>query len=256
MRRETDWLLVLLFALPLAACSGAGTRKEAMVDTDAQRAAEVNVELGQGYMQRGDNEVALEKLESALRLDPNSSAAHSVIAVLYERIGKPERAEEHYRRSTELTPEKGEMLNNYGAFLCRNGRYSEADGMFQRALADPFYKTSAALLGNAGVCAMNGGHLDAAKAYFRRALKIDANQQQALFQMAQSELRDGNALSARGFIQRYEGVAPVSPQLLDLAAQIESTLGDEQSAASYRERLQNEYPDYRPLTTSGETNSQ
>jgi type IV pilus assembly protein PilF len=40
-----------------------------------------------------------------------------------------------------------------GAFLCRLGRFPDAEKYFLRAVEDPFYKTPAAALANAGVCA-------------------------------------------------------------------------------------------------------
>ena len=246
-------LLVTLATVSLAGCGGGSNARqpEPSGKTDTQRAARVNVELGQGYMQRGDNKVALEKLQTAIRLDPSSVDANTVIAVLYERVGLMEKAETHYRRATELAPENGEVLNNYGTHLCRTQRFAEADAMFQRAMKDPFYPSPASLLGNAGSCAMQAGNSTEAENYFRLALQLDARQPQALYQLAQIALDSGNALSARAFIQRYEAVAPVSPQALELGLRIESTLGDREAAETYRNRLRTEFPDHEPTTTSG-----
>ena len=246
-------LLLTISTALLAGCGGGSNTREATATghTDAHRAAKVNVELGQGYMQRGDNKIALEKLQTAIRLDPNSVDAHTVIAVLYERVGLMDKAEMHYRKATELAPENGEVLNNYGAHLSRTQRYAEAEEYFQRAMKDPFYPTPAALLGNAGSCALQAGNAASAENFFRMALKLDARQPLALFQMAQIELDSGNALSARAFIQRYEAVSPPSGQALELGERIESTLGDREAAENYRNRLQTEFPDYKPTTTSG-----
>lgn len=244
-------LLSTMSVALLAGCAGSGTRSAAQTTTDAQRAAAVNLELGQGYMQRGDNKIALEKLQSAIRLDPNSAAAHTVIAVLYERLGLQEKAEQNFRRSVELAPEDGEMLNNFGAHLCRRGLFTEADAVFQQALKDPFYPTPAALLGNAGSCALDAGDRQRAAGYFRQALQKNPRQPQSLYQLAMIELEGGNALSARAFIQRYEAVAPVSPQMLELGERIESALGDRKAAEHYRDRLRTEFPDHQPTTTSG-----
>lgn len=251
-------LLLMIGSALLAGCAGSSsnTRKQELSGpTDAQRAARVNVELGQGYMQRGDNKIALEKLQHAIRLDPDSVDANTVIAVLYERVGLMDKAERHYRRATELAPENGEVLNNYGAHLCRSKRYAEADALFQRALKDPFYPTPAALLGNAGACAFQAGNTQSAENYFRLALKADARQPQALFHLARIALDGGNALSARAFIQRYEAVSSVSPQALELGERIETQLGDREAAENYRNRLRTEFPDYQPTSTSGGTTS-
>ena len=47
----------------------------------------MHTELGQQYMQQGKLEIALENLNKALSFDPGYVDAHTVIAVLYERIG-------------------------------------------------------------------------------------------------------------------------------------------------------------------------
>ena len=43
-------LLSTMSVALLAGCAGSGTRSAAQTTTDAQRAAAVNLELGQGYM--------------------------------------------------------------------------------------------------------------------------------------------------------------------------------------------------------------
>jgi len=255
--RLREQAAVLLLGLMLTACAASGGTKSEVPGekTSAQRAAEINVELGQGYIRRGDNKIALEKLQYALQLDPQSADAHTLIAILYERIGQPEKAAEHYQASVSLKPESGDMLNNYGAYLCRMHRYPEADEMFKRALKDPFYTTPGALLGNAGVCALESGNSAQAETYFRNALKRDPKQPQSLFQMAQLSLMNGKALDARGFIQRYESVSSASPESLELAARIEDRLGDKETAVKYRSRIREEFPDYKPSEQPGGASS-
>ena len=80
---------------------------------------------------RASSRLALDKLNKALSFDPNYADAHTVIAVLYEHIGDAKQAEEHYRRAAQLKPKGGNELNNYGAFLCKLGRYDEAARLFR-----------------------------------------------------------------------------------------------------------------------------
>src|SRR3546814_13686515 len=63
----------------------------------------------------------------------------------------------YYARAAELAPEQGTALNNYGAWLCGNGRAAESLAWFDRALADPIYRQRASALANSGSFALKAG---------------------------------------------------------------------------------------------------
>lgn len=245
----------LLAVALLLGCASAPRPRNIGEPTAAQSAAETNLKLGQAYMKQGQMELALDKLEKAISLDPESSQAHTVLAVLLERIGRREQAGRHYALAVRYAPDDGSALNNQGAFLCHSGQYAEADQLFQRALQDPFYRTPAAALANAGVCADEAGNVEAAERYFRRALDFDARHLTALLRLAQIHYDKQDYLRARAFLQRMEGAGGVSPVALELGARIEEQLGDAEAASRYRRRLGSEYPDFVPQDPSGETSS-
>lgn len=254
MRPSLARCLLLPVVLALVACagtgsSGAGVPKARKVDTDAQEAAALQVKLGQGYLTEGQLETARDKLRRALELDPNSADAHTLMAVLHERINRPQLAESFYRRAAELKPEDGSTNNNVGAFLCGTGRFDEAEPYFQRALQDPFYRTPALAYTNAGVCAAKAGRHEKAETYFRQSIELEPGNAVALFELARIHLQKGDFLRARAFLQRYEAHAgQVDPEALDLGARIEDRAGDAPAAAEYRRRLQSEFPQYAPVS--------
>lgn len=253
-------LLAVAVSLALAGCAASGgsaprpgAKNE--VRTPASEAAALQIKLGRGYLDKGEYETAHEKLERAIELDPKSVDAHTLMAVLFERLDRPQFAEKHYRRAVELDPEDGSTNNNFGAYLCRLGRYEEADGYFQRALQDPFYKTPGAAYANAGVCAARGGQAQKSESYFRKALQANPNDSAALYELALAHYRKGDFMRARAFIQRFEAASRPDATALDLAARIEERLGDAAAAAKYRERLKTEFPDYEPDTANLGSNS-
>jgi type IV pilus assembly protein PilF len=212
--------------------------------SERNSAAETQVNLGVGYMQRGNTELALERFEKALKFNPRSAVAYSSMGVLFEQIGRPDLAEKNYRRAAELEPKKGNVRNNFGQFLCRVGRYDAADMEFKAALDDPFYQTPAVAASNAGKCARAAGRMEAAETYLRLALKRDANTTEAFLPLASLLFARGQSMNARAFLQRHEASGlEQSADFLKLAAQVEDKLGDTKAAAAYRERLSNEFPD-------------
>lgn len=245
MRRSAA--LVLSLAVSLAACgTGGGTRSDESPTPEpgkAQSAAEVNVSLGQAYLEQGRLELALDKLKKALKLDPRLPSAHTVIAVVYEQIKDNENAQFHYKRATELAPKNGSVLNNYGTFLCRAKQYDEADKYFVRALADPFYQTPATAQANRGSCAIQAGRIDVAEASLREAVRLAPNEPQGLFDLARVLHMKKDDFKARAYVQRCESVAGASPELLELAMQVEQGLGNEKGVREYRARLLREFPE-------------
>jgi type IV pilus assembly protein PilF len=249
-----DRLLIATACVVLSACASTGGGNEPRSarkseDPDA-RAAALQVNLGSGYMQQGKYETAHQKLERALELDPNSVNAHTLMAVLYERLNRPKFSEKHYRRAVELDPDDGSTNNNFGAYLCRLERFDEADAYFLRAVDDPFYKTPDVAYSNAGVCAARAKHVDKAEAYFRKALEANPNESGALYEMALISFAKNDYLRARAFYQRFEAAAQPDPAALEFAASIEDKLGNSAAAAKYRERLKTEFPDYEPGVNS------
>lgn len=222
--------------------TGTGVKREDAA-TKRDEAARVHTELGQKYLQQNKLELALEKLQKALQIDPDYADAHTVIALLYERINDTTKAEEHYRRAAQLKPKGGAELNNYGAFLCKLGHYDEAQGYFDRALSDPFYKTPAVALTNSGTCLLKAGkHVEAEKA-LRLAVQDRPDNAEALFQLASALYQKGDYFNARAFMQRFESAGQASPDALLLGRNIELRLGNGPAAGEYTRKLLHGFPE-------------
>lgn len=247
MRLERISIAFLVMSL-LAACgSSGGVRSTAEGGTDpenpATKAAALYTDLGQKYLAQGKFESSLENLKKALAADPNYADARTVIGLLYEQIGDNAQAELNYRKAAQLMPKSGNENNNYGAFLCKIGRYDEAAKYFQIAVADPFYQTPAAALTNAGTCAIKGGHYDLAERDLRTALDYTPDNSEALFQMATVLYLKEDFFRARAFFQRYESVGRQSADALLLGRNIELRLGNAKAATEYTRRLRAQFPD-------------
>jgi type IV pilus assembly protein PilF len=240
-------LAVFLLAM-LAACASSPDMKE----DERRKAAETNTALGRQYLDRGQYEIALDKLKRAVAYDREYAPAHTMLAVLYETIGETEDAEREFRLAVRYDPEDGDVNNNLGAFLCRQGKGREADPYFLAAIEDPFYSTPGVALANAGSCALADGQLDKAEAYLRQSLKYDQRMPEALLPLAEVSYRKEAYLQARAFLQRYEAVASENEESLRLGYLIETALGDQSAAERYRLELRENYPNALPRTGRGD----
>jgi len=247
MRRELKLACVIALCALLGACmapAGKSGVKDSQTDKRAD-AARVRVELGTRYMEQGKYELAQENLQKALEYDSNYVDAHTVIGVLYERLGRTKEAGDHYARAAELAPKSGAANNNYGQYLCASGRYTEAQRYFARAMDDPFYKTPDVLYANAGSCLLNNdpGQLDQAESDFRKALEANPSNATALYSLARTLYKKNDFFHARAFIQRFEALGQPSPDALLLARNIEVKLGHTEGAREYAQRLREQFPD-------------
>jgi len=257
MRRERARFA---FALSLALLAGCATGQSGVKKEDAatqkQEAARVHTELGQTYLRQGRLEMAQEKLNTALTFDPDYVNAHTVLAVLYEQIGDAPKAEEHYKRAAQLKPKSGAEQNNYGTFLCKVGRYDDAQSYFDRAIADPFYQTPAVALTNSGTCLLHAGKRDEAEKRLRLALDKSPNNSETLFQLAAVQYDKGEYFKARAFMQRFEANSQPRPDALMLGRNIELRLGNGSAAGDYTRRLLQGFPESeqaRSLSVQGQS---
>jgi len=206
------------------------------------RAAEVNTRLGVGYIERGELQVAMQKLELAVDQDPKHVPAHLALGIVYQSIDRNEEALQHLRTAVELAPEDGGAHNSYAALLCQVGRYADADRHFRVALEDPFYATPGVALANAGSCARRDGREEDAEDYLRGALEYDAENRTALFNLARLSFDRDEPLRARAFLQRLEASGGLGARALLLAVQVERVLGSEREAEQYADVLKQRYP--------------
>lgn len=214
-----------------------------------KQAAYYNVRLGVAYMQQGRLDVALGKLRRALKQDPDLSAAHTAIARLYQRRGNTNRAEKHYRRALRLAPRDPKVQNAYGVFLCRNGRAADSEEHFLKAARDPDYTTAEAAYTNAGLCLLKEDKQNRAEADFRRALQVDPEYGEALWQLARLTFDRGDYLKTRAFLQRFmKQKRRSSAQVLWLAARTELKLGANDEAQKFVSRLVKRFPDSSEAT--------
>jgi len=78
---------------------------------------------------------AVDLLEKVIEQSPNVTAPYIDIAIAYQRIGKPEQAEEHLKAALRLVPDHPVASNEYGLLCRKAGRFSDARAIYEKAIA-------------------------------------------------------------------------------------------------------------------------
>jgi len=236
---------VVLSALLATSCVTTSSRPTPE-PSSAEEAAQYNLQLGISYLRQNNLQAARQKLERAIENQPSLATAHMALGVVFERLEDPAGAERHYRRAVALNDSDPDTLNALAVFTCsRKQKPDEALKLFDRALAIPLSVSNAnrpMLYTNAGTCAKRVD-LARAETYLRGALAQDPGFPDALFQLADVALERGNALQARGFLERYLARVTATPAALWLGVRIEQALNDSSAAAKYGDQLRREFPD-------------
>jgi len=100
---NTVRISAVLGLLLLGACHHEVTKGEK--PPTEKEAAAANVNLAAGYLRQGRPELAIERLQRAIKQDPKLADAHATIAIAYDELGSLEDAEVHYKKATQLEPD-------------------------------------------------------------------------------------------------------------------------------------------------------
>lgn len=209
-------LFSLLFLVLLQSCQQNAEFKsqQAALIQKKSDAASYNMQLGMAYLKQGDRSRAKRKLLTALELAPHSADTNVAMAYYLEQAGDVQEARIYYQKALSLAPKSGAQLNNFGTFLCRLGRYKEADDYFLNAVKDIQYVHTAAAYENAGLCAEAIPDYTKAKNYFIKALKQDPQRRQALYELVAIELKQNHPKEALVYLQTYPELSLHDPSLL------------------------------------------
>jgi type IV pilus assembly protein PilF len=210
---------------------------------DKTSASRINVQLGVNYLRQGDLQTAQQKLDRALKEDPDNPDAHSAMALLDDRLGKAKDAEHEYRRALSLSHGAPAQLNSYGVYLCSHGRGNEGVRYLEEAAANPLYNTPWAAYTNAGVC-LQGVHRDAeAMVQYEHALQSNPGFAEAAWHAADLDFANQRYTEARLRIDLYLLSHQPTPDLLLLGWRISSAQNDAVGESRYGGRLAKEFPD-------------
>ncbi len=225
---------VLASAL-LFGCAGAQKSSETKElatqsdQTQLQNRSSIRMQLAISYFEARQFEVALDEIKQALQADPKNAEALGVRALIYMEMGEMALADSNFQNALQLAPNNPDLSNNYGWYLCQNGRPTEAIKYFERALETRSYASPEKALNNAGMCSLQQKKLDVAEKYFMQAFKLDPANQASNTNLARLFFQKKEYERARFYMSRVTSAAKnqiLPANILWLALRIENKLGD------------------------------
>lgn len=211
--------LVTVCGMLLSSCSNMKSA-DAADEKQKVKTAKVNVQLGIAYLERNDVNRAKKKLLLAMQQAPNIPETWYSMAYFLESTGNKEQAKKYYMKALSLNPERGDVQNNYGTFLCRSGAHEESIQHFMLAVKDPDYLDTADAYENAGLCALKIPNKRLAYNYFNMAISQNPSRPVSLVKVAQMDYANGDYQNAKIKLDQYLAIAPATPQTNSLMADI------------------------------------
>lgn len=250
LMRQTNWIIAaVLGATLLLGCAQNRTRASdadlvtSFDKTDLQKRASIRLQLAIGYYRQGQMNVALDEIKQALQSDPNSAEAYSMAALIYMDLNESRLAEENFSYAMRLSPNDPDLSNNYGWFLCQNGRAQQSIAYFETALRNKSYQSPGKALSNAGACSLILKDGVAAERYFTEAFRYDPANPMISTNLARINYDRGDFERARFYIDRVIKADALTADVLWLGIKIERKVGDRAAEASLTTQLRRRYPD-------------
>lgn len=227
----------------LAGCVRTGGSVDPLTtDKGRDAARDAYIQLGVGQLQQGSTEKAKDPLRKALEIDPSSSEAHAILALVFQQEMEPTLADEHFRKAISLSKGEARLHNNYGSFLYEQKQYAQAVEQFTIASKDTLYTERSRVFENLGLASLQLGQRDQAKKYFTRALRMNSGRPIALLNMAQISYAEGQYVPAQSYYQSFSKQSRQSPESLLLGIRLARVFEDRDQAASLGLQLKRLYP--------------
>lgn len=203
-------LLVTLFSIGLLmGCQHSDTNENTI---DKQQAAEIRLTLGMAYLSIGDLQLAQLNIERAVNYAPQDYRTQLGMALYLQGIGENESADERYQKALHLAPDNGDVLNNYGAFLCSLGQYDAALNYFESAAKTDSLKYVANSLENSGYCLFQAGQVAEAQKKLSRALKQAPEKGERLLKTSAEYFQQQKKVEALALLNLYQQALPASAE--------------------------------------------
>ena len=235
--------LFFLFWLVLFAVGCANKTIENSRKQDLKKVSALNTELGFRYMQEREYDLANKKIEKALAANPKNSEAHNAMGLLKNVLGKPQAAESAFARAVELSDNGPAISNNYGQFLCQQGRYEEGIKYLNLAAMNRLNRDRSIPHLNLGKCYKELIDYKKAEFHLKKSLSFSTKNKNALIELANIMLAQGQLAAATTYFEQFTSSENHSALSLWVGYQLADKREDLDSRDSFRLLLIRLFPD-------------
>lgn len=225
--------LVPLFLALLPACATQAPAPPPTAPTFDSYVREAGV-----AMSHGDFAQAIQQLQQAIALRPDSARAYNYLGMAYQQRKEYDQAKASFEKAVSLEPNFAPACNNLGSLYWLNGDYDHAAELFKKAISLAPDLVSAHY--NLGNTLLALGRTEEAMPHLLEAFKLDPN-----------FLDSGSTLVSTAHSKNLGG-----PEVAFLYAKLFASTGNVDKTVQYLEKAREEgFRDWRRIATEKEFDS-
>lgn len=157
-------LLLLILAIILGGC--------ASPTKDKKERAQLYLQIGTGYLSKGNYPLAMSELLRAEELDPTNPMILNNLGLVYYLRGRTKQAENKFREAVRMEARFSDAKNNLARTLMDQKRYPEALKLLHEVEGDLTYTAPEKTFSNLGMAYFEQGKYDKAEGYLARSIEI------------------------------------------------------------------------------------
>ena len=198
--RQGFALVVLLTSLTACETTVSGSFNNT---ADQQQALQDYIQLALAYYDANDMAGARRHINNAMAIDDRNADVYNVLALVLQREGDLELADQTFRRAINLNRDNPRVRNNYAAFLFGQMRYADAFNQLQIVADNVEYEGRAIAFENLGRSALMLNRKEDAQRAFERALQINSNLYLSALELTQLRIDNQDWAGARRTFGQY-----------------------------------------------------
>jgi len=218
------------------------------------QSARVRQAMGEIYEQQGFLDKAEDQYKEAATVNPQFVKVHQALGNLYEKKGEPEKAAKALEAAVEISPNNPDRLTSLGKLYLEQGNVEKADELFKSALkhdannpdrhtaigeaflkaglddkaAESFQgslglKQDVNVYNRLGIALRRKGRFKEAIEEYKKALKVDSNDEVLYYNIGRAFMQDNNNASAA---KAFRKALKIDPEFADAKKMLERLQAD------------------------------
>lgn len=237
---------IFALAFSLSACVTV-TESRFSKKADASKAAEAYVALGVAYMTQENMPMARQKLDRALKLDPENVSAHSAMATYWLERGEEQLAQKEFKAALSLDGQHSPSNFHYGRYLMVYKRDIKACDYLEIAAKDVNYSARALANESLGKCLLINDQQNKAIDAFEKAWLLNQDSVTSSFNLATIYYERKRFDLAQRWFTRFENTLslskmPHSAATLSVGWQLAKASGNKNAADNFAFKLKKRFP--------------